>query len=76
MVEDRYDLAALSEQVVALKRAHPDSNDASVRPEPDSEYDHLIQVRDVLRSAQIHGSAEEEPMRLALFTDVAIGDAP
>jgi hypothetical protein len=61
---------------VSMKRAHPDANDASVLLEPDIEYDHLIQVMDVLRSTEVTGTEDQEPMRLALFTDVAIGDAP
>jgi len=85
-VEDEYDLATLSEMVMALKRDHPDSNDASVLLEPDIEYDHLIQVMDVVRSARI--PAEElvngQPLpdgadatvQVALFTDISIGDAP
>ncbi len=61
-VEDEYDLATLSEMVMELKREHPDSNDASVLLEPDIEYDHLIQVMDVVRSAELpvpEGSADE-----------------
>ena len=85
-VEDEYDLATLSEMVMALKRENPDSNDASVLLEPNIEYDHLIQVMDVVRSAVLpapEGSADEpsedgeaQTMRVALFTDISIGDAP
>ncbi len=70
------DLAKLSEHVVSLKRGHPDDNDASVLLEPDIEYDHLIQVMDVLRSKELPGTDGREPTRLALFADVSIGDAP
>lgn len=76
MVDGEYDLASLAEHVLSLKRDHPDSDDASVLLEPDIEYDHLIQVMDVLRSADLPGEAGREPTRLALFTDVSIGDAP
>ncbi|MBW2290698.1 MAG: biopolymer transporter ExbD [Deltaproteobacteria bacterium] len=76
MVDDEYDLAKLSEHVLSLKRDHPDDNDASVLLEPDIEYDHLIQVMDVLRSKELPGTDGREPMRLALFADVSIGDAP
>jgi biopolymer transport protein ExbD len=75
-VEEAYDLERLSEFVMALKRDHPSQDEASVLLEPDIEYDHLIQVMDVVRSAQIPGEGEEEPTRLALFTDISIGDAP
>jgi biopolymer transport protein ExbD len=75
-VGGRYDLTSLSEHVVALKRLHPDKNDASVLLEPNIEYDHLIQVMDVVRSSERPGAADSEISRLALFTDISIGDAP
>ena len=89
MVEDAYDLLTLKELAVSLKRDHPDSTQASVLLEPQVEYDHLIQVMDAVRSASLDGygevvadasempeDAEEQPMRVALFTDISIGDAP
>ena len=75
-VNDEYDLTRLSELVMSLKRAHPDKDDASVLLEPNIEYDHLIQVMDVVRGARISGAEGEEPRQLALFTDISIGDAP
>ncbi len=74
--QDEYDLETLSELVVSLKRDHPDKNGASVLLEPDIEYDHLIQVMDVVRSVEVPGEADQEPTRVALFTDISIGDAP
>jgi biopolymer transport protein ExbD len=73
---DEYDLETLSDLVVSLKRDHPDKNGASVLLEPDIEYDHLIQVMDVVRSVEMPGEADQEPTRVALFTDISIGDAP
>ena len=75
-VDDAYDLGRLSELVMSLKRDYPDTDDASVLLEPDIEYDHLIQVMDVVRSVERPGAEGEAPMRVALFTDIAIGDAP
>ena len=75
-VDDAYDLGKLSELVMSLKRDHPNTDDASVLLEPDIEYDHLIQVMDVVRSVERPGAEGEEPIRVALFTDIAIGDAP
>jgi biopolymer transport protein ExbD len=88
-VEDEYDLATLTKMVMSLKRDNPKANDASVLLEPDIEYDHLIQVMDAIRSTSL---AEVEPMaapevgdievanmpspRIALFTNISIGDAP
>jgi biopolymer transport protein ExbD len=75
-VEDEYDLERLSEYVLSLKRDHPDRSEASVLLEPDIQYDHLIQVMDVVRSAERPGALEGESTRVALFTDISIGDAP
>ena len=70
------DLARLSELVISLKRANPDKEDASVLLEPGIEYDHLIQVMDVVRSARIVSTTGDEPQQMALFSDISIGDAP
>ena len=74
--DDAYDLGTLSEAVVELKRQHPGHDAASVLLEPNIEYDHLIQVMDVVRSAELTLDGESEPQRVALFTDISIGDAP
>ena len=71
-----YDLARLSEFVLSLKRDHPDTDAASVLLEPSIEYDHLIQVMDAVRSAELPGAADDGITRVALFTDISIGDAP
>ena len=75
-VDGAYDLASLTEHVMSLKRSHPDHNDASVLLEPQIEYDHLIQVMDRVRTAELPGEGDGEMQRVALFTDVSIGDAP
>jgi biopolymer transport protein ExbD len=92
-----YDFATLSQLAVALKRDHPDADDASVLLEPDIEYDQLVQVMDAIRSTELpladaSGAAPDAgsapaapagrevapapPTRVALFTDIAVGDAP
>ena len=75
-VEGAYDLAKLSQLVMSLKNDHPDKQNASVLLEPEIEYDHLIQVMDVVRSAELPAEGDEEGARVALFTDISIGDAP
>jgi biopolymer transport protein ExbD len=75
-VNDEYDLDGLTERVLSLKRDHPDSKGASVLLEPHIEYDHLIQVMDAVRSTAMPGDVEGEVTRIALFTDISIGDAP
>jgi biopolymer transport protein ExbD len=75
-VDDAYDLDKLTEHAIALKRQHPDEDGASVLLEPDIEYDHLIQVMDAVRSADVSVDGSEESARVALFTNISIGDAP
>lgn len=75
-VEGDYDLATLSTYLQSLKRDYPDQEQASVLLEPDIAYDYLIRVMDVVRSAELEGEDGAEPMRVALFTDISIGDAP
>jgi biopolymer transport protein ExbD len=79
---DAYDLETLGEYAIELKQEHPDVNAASVLLEPDIAYDHLIQVMDRVRSAEMPVQEESEAQaapqlaRVALFTDISIGDAP
>ncbi|HEY5679048.1 MAG TPA: biopolymer transporter ExbD [Pseudomonadales bacterium] len=85
-VEEEYDLQTLGGHMLALKHDHPDIDEASVLLEPEIPYDYLIQVMDVVRSAEIQpeasegndgdGEVEQQPTQLALFTQIAIGDAP
>ena len=73
---DAYDLRGLGEHVVSLKRQHPDHDGASVLLDPFVEYDHLIQVMDVVRSAELPVGENDELAHVALFRDISIGDAP
>jgi biopolymer transport protein ExbD len=76
-VDEAYDLERLSEYVQALKQEHPDRDNASVLLEPSIQYDHLIQVMDAVRSAELPREEDEQEFtRVALFTDISIGDAP
>jgi biopolymer transport protein ExbD len=95
-VDGEYDLKTLAELALSLKRDYPDADDASVLLEPEIAYDHLIQVMDAIRSAEVpavadqkgvdqeppgpptevHQPGDSKPTRVALFTDIAVGDAP
>jgi biopolymer transport protein ExbD len=75
-VAGEYDLARLASHMLALKRDHPDSNQASVLLEPTIPYDYLIQVMDVVRSAEMVEADRPEPVQLALFTEISVGEAP
>ncbi len=76
-VNDEYDLESLSTYMMSLKRDYPDVDAASVLLEPDIPYDYLIRVMDVVRSAEIPDeTGEGKPTRVALFTAIAVGEAP
>jgi biopolymer transport protein ExbD len=73
-VGEAYDLAALSAQLVQLKQQYPEKDDASVLLEPHIQYDHLVQVMDVVRSVELKEAGQLA--RADLFTAISIGDAP
>jgi biopolymer transport protein ExbD len=91
-INGQYDLKTLSDLALSLKREHPDVDSASVLMEPSVEYDNLIQVMDAIRSRETAAaptggagtadqqaadeSGEAKPTRVALFTRIAVGDAP
>jgi len=56
------DTAALGTLMQSIKLKFPNENQASVLAEPDTPYQHIVQVMDVSRTA--------------LFAEVAVGDAP
>jgi biopolymer transport protein ExbD len=74
--DDKYDLAKLSELLRALKAQYPAKEDATVLMEPKIEYDHLIQVMDAVRSAELRTEGSKEVQKIALFSKISIGDAP
>jgi biopolymer transport protein ExbD len=91
-VNGAYDLKALTEQVLSVKREHPTSEDASVLSERKVPYDGLIQAMDAIRSTELPaqdplvagqiassgapGVAAPQTVKVALFTNIALGDAP
>ena len=84
-VSGAYDLKALTELVLSVKREHPSSEDASVLSERKVPYDALVQVMDAIRSTQLPATDElvagqavagQQTVKVALFTNIALGDAP
>ncbi|MCE2914187.1 MAG: ExbD/TolR family protein [Rubrivivax sp.] len=71
------DAAALKELngvLVQVKARWPQAREATVLSEPDTPYDHVVQVMEQLRSTvTVH---EGKPMRAELFPLIAVGDAP
>jgi len=87
-VNGEYDLKTLSELALSLKRENPQVDNASILLEEEVEYDNLIQVMDAIRSTEVPEAVAEsnvpdaqdrsgpKPTRVALFTKIAVGDAP
>jgi biopolymer transport protein ExbD len=76
-VGGEYDLDTLSRYMLSLKRDYPDVDNISVLLEPQIPYDYLIQIMDVVRSAEVPDeTAESGFARAALFTAIAVGEAP
>ena len=71
-----YDIETLSRLLVRLKEQYPGKQDATVLTEPAIEYDHLIQVMDAVRVADVGPGAGREARKIVLFPDISIGDAP
>jgi len=74
--DDKYDLKKLSEMLLRLKAQYPEKEDATVLMEPKVEYDQLIQVMDVVRSAEVRTEGSKEVDKIVLFPKISIGDAP
>jgi biopolymer transport protein ExbD len=76
-VNGEYDMKALTEMALALKREHPQTETASVLMERGVNYDYLIRAMDAIRDTQLPGDgAGAHPMKVALFPKIAVGDAP
>jgi len=76
-VEGEYDLVALQNMMVSLKKEYPEQDSASVLMERMIPYDYLIQVMDVVRSIEIAVEDSEDEYEIyALFTQISVGDAP
>lgn len=71
---DGYDYAALESKLAELKKRYPAKTDASILLESDIEYDTLVQVMDKVRLGET--IVEDTIVRMDLFPDISIGDAP
>ena len=71
---DGYDYAALESKLAELKKRYPTKTDASILLESDIEYDTLVQVMDKVRLGET--IVEDTIVRMDLFPDISIGDAP
>ena len=74
--DGNYDLQMLTEMLDRLKAKYPEKEDATVLMEPKIEYDHLIQVMDAVRVAEVQVEGSKEVEKTVLFPKISIGDAP
>src|SRR5215469_14917347 len=72
-VSGAYDLKALTESALAVKREHPTSEEASVLSEPKVPYDELIQAMDAIRSADLSSA---DPLVGGAAVPAATASAP
>lgn len=77
MLNDKYDTAALSQKLKALKDLNPGKRDVILLIEPDIGYSAMIAVMDALKFVEVPGpNAHSQRMRITLFPNVTVGDAP
>ena len=74
--DGKYDVRKLSEHLLRIKAEHSDKEDATLLLEPDIEYEYLIEVMDVIKSAETRPAGSEALRKITLFPQVSIGDAP
>ncbi|MBW2449342.1 MAG: biopolymer transporter ExbD [Deltaproteobacteria bacterium] len=74
--DGQYDMQMLYELLKRLKARYPGKDDATVLMEPDIEYDHLIQIMDAVRGAEVQTEGSDEVKKMVLFPNISIGDAP
>lgn len=76
-VDDKYDTAALSRKLKLLKDQNPGKRDVILLLEPDIDYSTMIGVMDALKFVEVRGPREGSAhMRITLFPNVTVGDAP
>jgi biopolymer transport protein ExbD len=72
--DDGYNYAALESKLAELKKRYPSKTDASILLESEIEYDTLVQIMDKVRIGE--RIEDESIVRMDLFPDISIGDAP
>lgn len=75
-VDGKYNLDKLSKYLMKIKANYPKKTDATILIEPDIKYDYMVHVMDAVRSAEVKQNGSEEPEKVALFTDLSLGEAP
>lgn len=68
------DVRALQTLMQQIKTKFPDKSDATVLAEPNTPYDALVRVMDVVRAG--HQAQGDKLVKAELFPNISIGDAP
>ncbi len=74
LVEGKYDLKGISEQLKKLKADFPNETAVTLLLDPDVPYDNLIQIMDTVRLFETLQNGVK--IQAELFPDIALGDAP
>jgi len=73
--DGHHDFKALNTLMQNIKQKFPDTRTATVLSEPDTSYDTLVHVMDAVRAGHgLNGGTKQ--VRVELFPDVSVGDAP
>lgn len=79
-VNGMHDTRTLSALMREIKLRFPEQRAATLLAQPDTSYDTLVQLMDAMRSTvsmnRAPGADALTPMRVDLFPDISIGDAP
>ena len=67
-------MSKLRTLVEQLKQKFPTQKDASVLSEPNTAYDALVQVMDIVRSGR--AVQDGQIVSAEMFPDISVGDAP
>ncbi|MDH5424235.1 MAG: biopolymer transporter ExbD [Gammaproteobacteria bacterium] len=78
-IDEKYDIEKLSDYLQKIKKNYPDKTDAIILMERTLEYEHLITIMDVVRSASykdMTNPASPMTKQTILFPHISVGDAP
>jgi len=74
--DGKHDIAKLSERLLKLKRKYAGKEDATLLVEPDVEYEDVIHVMDAMKVAEVRQDGLDEVLKVELFPQLSLGDAP
>jgi hypothetical protein len=73
--DGHHDVKALNTLMQTVKQKFPETRTATVLSEPDTSYDVLVHVMDAVRAGR-SSNGGPKLVRVELFPDVSVGDAP